>query len=840
MSHALPIKRKGAAWQVYKFGGTSLGNPGSLPQALNLIEEALGSGTRLTVIVSALGHTTDHLLAAARAARSGNRAGARSELSAAKTIAQRVSASVLSGRARQGFLSELDRILSDTNVLLSKVARSRECPKEILDEIVAAGEPIAASLLAAAANRRGIAARAVDAREFLLADEGAGGTVVDWNGTRRSFSKMRKTWGATLPIVTGFIARARNGRTTTLGRNGSDYTASLLAALLKAEQVTIWTDVLGVMTADPAFVAEAIPVDRLSYDEALELAYFGTRMFHPRTIIPLRDCGATLRIRSTANSKAAGTLVDAKGQPDTDRPTCVTSLENLTLLGVVSRKAGIGRPIAGRVVSALDAAGLRVWLATESTLGETFSVVLPLADEARAKTLIQEILADSLDSREATLAPPITPVTMVTLVAETMGRRPNVAGQFLSAIGRAGIPIRAVAQGASQRSISCIVDAADTVVAVRTVHAAFNLAHAEMSIFLLGKGIVGKSLLVLLHDQERELRIHHDVQVRLVGLAGRTSAVFAPEGIAPSRAVGQLMRSSSGSSAANLPNLLSSLARLPNPVLVDCTAADGMESTYMEAFARGINVVSANKKPLALPSQSRDALFAAARKQFRAFHYETTVGAGLPVIETLKNLVRTGDKVLCIEGALSGTLGYLCERLAAGEPLSEAVKRARDLGFTEPNPRDDLSGLDVARKALILARELGLKLDLGDVALTPLVSWKYLQAEGVEAFMAGIGAADAAIASRVNKAHAKGHLLRYLARIEPGASGPMVTVGPIEVEASHPAAVLHGAEALVAFKTERYRDYPLIVRGAGAGGDVTAAGVLADILRLAQNIRGRA
>ena len=247
MSHALPLKRKGAAWQIYKFGGTSLGNPGSLPQVLSLIEEALRGGTRLTVVVSALGHTTDHLLAAARAAASGNRAGAKSELSAAKAIAQRVSASVLAGKAHERFLAELERILSETKVLLSEVARSRECPKEVLDEIIAAGEPIAASLLAAAANGRGIAARAVDARGFLLTDESAGGAVVDWNGTKRSFSKIKKTWGATLPIVTGFIARARSGRTTTLGRNGSDYTASLLAALLKAEQVTIWTDVLGVV-----------------------------------------------------------------------------------------------------------------------------------------------------------------------------------------------------------------------------------------------------------------------------------------------------------------------------------------------------------------------------------------------------------------------------------------------------------------------------------------------------------------------------------------------------------------------------------------------------------------
>jgi aspartokinase/homoserine dehydrogenase 1 len=265
-----------------------------------------------------------------------------------------------------------------------------------------------------------------------------------------------------------------------------------------------------------------------------------------------------------------------------------------------------------------------------------------------------------------------------------------------------------------------------------------------------------------------------------------------------------------------------------------------MEGLYAAAFASGINVVSANKKPLALPQAGHDSLKAAARRHYRVYQYETTVGAALPVIETLKDLVRTGDNIVRVEGAFSGTLGFLCERLAAGEALSSAVRRARELGYTEPNPRDDLSGLDVARKALILAREIGLRLDLPQVALEPLVPASYLGEDDPEKFLASLRDLDAGMAARVADLRRRGCLLRYLARIEPGAPGPKVTVAPVEVDAAHPAATLRGAEAFVAFYTERYGDHPLIVRGAGAGGDVTAAGVLADILRLGHNLRGRA
>lgn len=851
------------SWQIYKFGGSSLGTPGRLPRVLDLIATA---PKPLAVVVSALGDTTDWLLLSARSAADGEITQARGELARVRELALSTARPVLTAHGLRAFKADLDEALTPVERTLSGIELTRECSPRSLDAVISAGERISIALVARALNEREVAAKAVDARDFIVTDANFGSAAVEKPATAEKFAALLPAWRGVTPIVSGFIGRTRDGQTTTLGRNGSDYTATLLAALFKAEAVTVWTDVLGVMTADPNLVREAAPVDRLSYDEALELAYFGTRMFHSRTIIPLRECGAALVIRSTTQPAAPGTRIDAVGNPDPARPTCVTSLEQLSLLGVQSRRTGIGRPVISRAVAALDAEGVRVWLSAESTLGQTFSVVVPIADEARAKEILQQALAAEFHRGDLTLGPVLSPVSMVTLVAETMARRPNGPGRMLHAIGSVGVAVRALAQGAAARSISVVIDAADTALAVRTVHAAFNLAHAELNVLLLGKGIVGGSLLKQLAAHGADLRAHHDVNVRVVGLAASRGGIFDERGLAPDKAAALLdsapvepssapdddrgvlrtsaavrhaPRAGAAPARQEVRALLTALARLPNPVLVDCTASAGMEEVYRVAFAQGINVVSANKQPLALPREQRDALHAAARRNYRVYHYETTVGAALPVIETLKNLVRTGDVVVRIEGAFSGTLGFLCEQLTNGVPLSAAVRRAKELGYTEPHPRDDLSGLDVARKALILARELGLPLDLADVRLEPFVPAEHLREDDPEKFLAGLGEADAAFVHLVGRLKAEGKLLRYLARIEPGAAGAKVTVAPVGVDALHPAAGLRGAEAFVAFHTERYRQYPLVVRGAGAGGDVTAAGVLADILRLAQNLRTR-
>ncbi len=820
-------------WQVFKFGGSSLGAAGRLPVVLRRVAEA---ERPLALVVSALGDTTEWLLDAARAAASGDETRARAHLERALTLARTRAAEVV----RADALGELEEnwalIFEDAGRSISALVAARTLLPGPLDELLSAGERLSSPLVAAALRARELPGLAVDAREIFRTDDRHGDATVDLGASLQPVLERRVDWERHIPVVTGFIGRAPDGSTTTLGRNGSDYAATTLAALLGATEVTIWTDVGGVMTADPDLVEEAYPVPRLTWHEAQELAHFGLRMFHRRTVLPLEQTGGRLRIRSTVDA-GEGTVIDAHGNPDPHRPTCVTSLENLALLAVESRRPAPETSLAVRVLSALEEAQIRVWMVTQSGHGQSLAAVVDAAAAARARAVLEAALAELLVPGEVELPPALGPVSLVSLVAEAMGQWPNVAGRFFGALGNVGINVRAIAQGASSRSIGCVVDAADTAEAVRTVHAAFNLAETEVNVLLLGRGTVGGRLLAQLEATRDALRTRQGVDARLFGVVDRHGAHVNPRGLLPSELPPR------GSSAAGAPpevtGLLDRLSRLPVPVLVDCTAEDGMEALYVEAFRRGIHVVAANKKPLALPFERRAQVAEMARRHFRAWHYETTVGAGLPVIETLKNLVATGDVVERIDGSLSGTLGFLCQEVMAGAALSVAVRAARDRGYTEPHPRDDLSGLDVARKALILARELGLQLEIEDVAVEPFVDGALLAEDDPERFLQQLVPHDEAFAARVARYVAAGRTLRYLVQIVPGAEGRKVRVGPVAVEAGHPAVPLRGAEALVAFTTARYQDYPLIVRGAGAGGDVTAAGVLADVLRLTQNVRGR-
>ena len=821
------------AWQVYKFGGSSLGAEHRLPVVLRRVAEA---PRPLALVVSALGDTTGWLLEAGRAAAGGDEARAAAPVARAIALARTRATEVLGPGALAEVESSWASIVDDAARALSALSSAHTLLPASLDLLLSVGERLSAHLVAAALRAHGLPGLAVDARDLFRTDDRHGDATVDLDASRGRVLERREGWEARIPVVTGFIGRAPHGATTTLGRNGSDYAATTLAALLGASEVTIWTDVGGVMTADPDLVEEAYSVPRLTWHEAQELAHFGLRMFHRRTVLPLEQSGGRLRIRSTVDG-GEGTTIDALGNPDPHRPTCVTSLEHLALLAVESRRPAPETSLAVRVLAALEAARIRIWTVTQSGHGQSLALVVDAAAADRARAVLEDALANLLAAGEVEVPPARGPVTLVSLVAEAMGQWPNVAGRFFAALGNVGINVLAIAQGASSRSISCVVAAADTAEAVRTVHSAFNLAETEVNVLLVGRGTVGGRLLAQLEDTREGLRASQGVATRLFGVVDRHGVHVDQRGV--SRASLPPRSTEPPGGPPEMLHLLDRLSRLPVPVLVDCTAADGMEALYVEAFRRGIHVVAANKKPLALPDAQRSAVAEVARRQFREWHYETTVGAGLPVIETLKNLVATGDAVERIDGSLSGTLGFLCQEVMAGTPLSVAVRTARDRGYTEPHPRDDLSGLDVARKALILARELGLPLELEDVAVEPFVDASLLAEDDPELFLRSLVSHDATFAAQVHRFVSAGRTLRYLVQIVPGAEGRKVRVGPVAVEAGHPAMPLRGAEALVAFTTARYREYPLIVRGAGAGGDVTAAGVLADVLRLTQNVRGR-
>ncbi len=829
---------------ILKFGGTSVGTAERLLRVLEIIraERAIRP---VAVVVSAMGDTTDRLLEAADLAAEGRLPEAEAEIDGVADACTRAGLlaedrlGALGARGDHPSVTPLVREhFAPLRQILYGVSLLKELTAQTRDLILAFGEGLSTHVVANLLSLSGVPAFQLDARDWVVTDDRYGAAFVDAAATRARIRGLAATWGDGIPVTMGFVGATPDGRTTTLGRNGSDYTATLLGAALDAAEVNVFTDVPGVMTADPGIVADAYPLDRMSYKEALELANYGAKMFHPRTMIPLMEAGAAMRIRSTQHPDEPGTVIDAAGSSDEGRATSVTSLEGLALLGVEWRALAAQAKVGEKVLAAVADAGCTVWMENQAAHGQSMGLVVPAAQAELARRAIEDAMERELRRGEIEPISVRQPVTLLTLVAEAMGRSSGVAGRFFGALGAVGVNILASVQGASSRSIAAVIDHGDTPVSVRTVHAAFNFAHQKVSLLLLGKGTVGGHLIQQIQAQREILKRDHDLLLDVVGLADSRRAAYDPDGISLDGWEAAL----EGAPPLDIAALLDGLARLPVPILVDCTAADGMEALYREAFARGIHVVAANKKPITVDWAAREALMADARRHHRDFRYETTVGASLPVIETLQDLVRTGDRVRLVEGSFSGTLGYLANEITAGVPFSEAVRVARELGYTEPNPQDDLSGLDVARKALILARELGYPVAMEEVVVEPLVPRELLEPMSLDAFFAELAKGDDAMSARLARLKDEGKVLKYLARIDPPAAPGdpcRVTAGPMEIPRDHPATRLRGSEAFVAFTTERYADYPLIVQGSGAGGAVTAAGVLADVLRVAQSLRGR-
>ena len=827
---------------VLKFGGSSLSSAERLARTIEIVR-ASRADHRVAVVVSAMADSTDRLIDALDRAGTGDWEGA-------STIVDSIQARVLSeaqaaltsagadGDARADLAQRLTVLFRPLQDLLKGVHLLRELTPQTRDLVLSFGERSSATVVAHLLTHAGVPARFVDSRDWTVTDAGFGSAFVDWPATLGQITAQRGDWSDTVSVHTGFLGRTSDGRTTTLGRNGSDYTASLLARGLEAEQLHIWTGTSGVMSADPEIVPEAYPVPALSYMEALELANFGTRMFHPRTMIPLINSDIPLRIRNTLEPEAPGTMVTREGSQSPDNPTCVASLERLALIEVDAKREAGDLRVGERVLSALSRADIRAWTAIQSGFGQAVAVVVPEEERDRARETVRQELLSELERSEVDRVGVRHPVTLVTLVAEAMGQTVNVAGRMFHALGVAGIGVWSIAQSGSARSIACAVDAKDTREAVRTVHAAFNFTYETVNILLLGVGVVGGNMLAQIRQQQSKLRELMGIELRVVGIANSRQCLFEEDGIALDDWQSRL---ESSPPIERLDSILDRLRRLGAPVVVDCTAADGMQSVYHDAFSRGIHVVAANKKALTIEWSERQRLLQAASVAHRYYNYETTVGASLPVIDTLMSMVRTGDRVERVEGSLSGTLGYLANELMSGVPLSEAVRDAKNKGYTEPHPRDDLSGTDAARKALILARELGAALEFEDVQVTPLVPQEILAEDDLEAFFASLARYDRTMSDEIESHKRNGEVLRYLATVEPNAAarGEVLRVGPTWVPHDHPATRLRGTEAFLAFFTERYPVEPLVIQGAGAGGPVTAAGVLADVLKIGQSLRGR-
>ena len=799
--------------RVFKFGGTSVSAPDGLAVVASVVQDALPT-SRPVVVVSAFAGVTNALLQAVRAARSGETDALLDDL---RTRHRGIARQLVGEGAEQAVTGQMERTLDEAARLLAGIHMVGECSAKTLDALLSLGERLSAPLVAAGLGRLGISAVACDAREIVVTDPRYGEANVDFSATREAALTRLGTL-QDIPVVTGFIGATRQGETTTLGRGASDYTAAVLGTVLDAEAVEIWTDVPGVMSADPKEVPAAFPLARLSYEELLELSHWGARVVHPGVVRPLRDRGIPLHIRNTLDPGHPGSLVSRESGSSHGRPVRgVASLDRAALLQIEG--PALTKPsVVSRLFSILAGVSGQLFVSQGSS---ERSVCVALSPDAtgEVEALLEEEFRLERQNGELETYRSEEDCSIVAVVGQAMQRHPGIAGRVFGILGNHGVNIRAIAQGSSELNISLAVDARDRSVALRSIHDAFFAPRPRPAeVYLAGVGRVGAALL-----EQLAAGAAHRHRLLLTGLARSERALLEPAGLPLTKWQEQLAEGGGG--LVELVEAALESGRHPR-IFVDCTASPEPVRHYERLLQAGVAVVTANKVGFAGSLESYRRLGDAEAEGARYYH-ETTVGAALPVLGTLRDLVDTGDEIHSLEGVLSGSLGYVCDRLLDGVPFSEAVRDAQERGYTEPDPRDDLSGLDVGRKLLILARQAGFHLEPDEVDVEPVLPddpWASLDSQE---FWRRLPEMDPVIEERRSRARAGGCRLAYVARLtRTGASARLD-----EVDQDHPCWSLVGAENLVAIRSERYSEYSLVVRGPGAGPEVTAGGVLADVLR---------
>lgn len=802
---------------AHKFGGSSVANAERIGKVVDIL---LARAERQVVVVSALQGVTDALIELVKQA-------ANKEprwLAGLETLHQRhaTTATALLGANAAPITDWLAQEFRSLHDLLHAQSLVGSVTADLLELISGLGEVWSSRLVDAAVRARGAPSTRLDAREVLIVDKTELGAIVQWDASQRRLAQ-HLAGQPNRTIVTGFVARTTDGRITTLGRNGSDYSGAIFAALFSAKELHVWSDVDGVLSADPRLVPEAVHIPRLSYSEACELAYFGAKVLHPQTMAPVIERSIPIIARNTFHPEHPGTRIAA----ERDLSQAVKGVTTFTGLAILSLEGAgmIGVPgSAERVFAALKHARVSVVMISQGSSEHSICCVIRDDDAEPARLAVLEAFHRELASRQITNVHVTRGIAALAVVGDGMAGRPGIASQLFAALARANVNVRLIAQGASERNISVAIDAVDARRALRAVHAGFYLSAQTISIGLVGPGHVGAAFFAQVQAARSRLLRDHDLDLRIRAVAGSRRMALA-EAQVTDGALPTLDRDADlAAFAAHV-----QAEHLPHAVIVDCSASDAVADHYDTWLERGIHVITPNKHAGSGPWARYEPL----RKRRAQFRYEATVGAGLPILTTLRDLLDTGDEVLAVEGILSGTLAYLFHHFDGKRPFSALVRQAVELGYTEPDPRDDLSGRDVARKLVILARENGWRTGLDDVQLESLVPPGLAQVP-LPAFLDRLGELDAPMAARL--AAAGGKVLRYVARLQ---SGGMATVGLVALAHDHALARIRPTDNVVQFTTARYRDNPLVVQGPGAGPEVTAMGVFADLLRVAAKLGAR-
>jgi aspartokinase/homoserine dehydrogenase 1 len=827
---------------VHKFGGASLADSAAVRHAVAIIRRHRHEPT--VVVVSAMAGTTDALLGVARQAGAGESRTVASLVDGLRSRHAEVARALLpAGRARADLLACVGDVFAELEALAEGLRLLRELTPRTTDYLVSRGERLSARLVTAALEAEGTRASYVDALDLVHTDGAFGQAAPDFARTDRSVQRTLLPLLARgiVPVVPGFIGAAPDGEVATLGRGGSDLTAMLLARALGASRVSLWKDVPGLLTADPRVVPDARVIPQLHAREAAELAYYGARVLHPRALIPVAGRRIPVYVRPFGDPDASGTEVSERVARARFPVKALSAAGGQALL-TVAGNGMLGVPgIAARTFAALQARRISVSLISQASSEHSicFSVPETLARDAKEsleREFAGEIARGEIDGVD--VAPGMATVAVVGL---GMAGTPGVAAGVFSALAAGKINVVAIAQGSSELNISVVVEARQAADAQRRIHAAFQLSRIagggviqpeRMEIVLLGFGQIGRTLATLAGRVRRPA-----LDLRIAAVVDRSGFVYDPQGLGARRLAAlaaekkkeRRLADAPGGQAATAEEAVRHIAgyALTRPVLVDLTA-DDTGAALDAALTHGMDLVLANKLPLAGRRGASEALWQTARARGRRILHEATVGAGLPIIDTFHKLTESGDRVERIEGLLSGTLGFVLSEVGDGTPFSKAVRRAMALGYTEPDPREDLSGMDVGRKALILARLLGYPGELSRTAVESLVP-KWARSIPLAEFLERLAELDAGWRRRVDTAARDGMVLRYVATVTPAR----VAVGLRTVPMSSPLAAIKGSDNQLVFTTSRYKANPLVITGPGAGAEVTAAGVLNDILRLA-------
>lgn len=808
--------------KVLKFGGSSVADAGAIRQTSEI---AASCKSPVWVVVSALGGITDLLLDTAAAASRQEEAFREGldkiEARHLDTIRELIP---VSGQA--AVIGEVKSRLNTLETLLEGAFLIGETTPKLLDKIASYGELLSSYIISAFYAEQGLAAAFKDSRELIRTDSHFGNARVDRS---TSYEAIEAFGGEASGIVVfpGFIASSAEGDTTTLGRGGSDFTAALLAAASGAEILEIWTDVSGMFTANPQLVRQARPIPLISYQEAMELSHFGAKVLYPPTIQPVLEKEIPIRIKNTFAAEHPGTLIHSKGNTEGQTVRGISHVPGIGLLSLEG-PGMIGIPgISKRFFEVLSLAGISMVFITQASSEHSICVGIPSWQADLAEEAVNREFALEISRRKIHPVQRETGLSIVALVGDQMKQHQGLSGKMFSALGKNNVNIRAIAQGASERNISAVVRETDVKKALNTLHEAFFEERVkQLNLFITGVGNVGARLLEQIRAQQQVLKKEKRLNVRVVGLSNSRKMVFASSGIDLSDWQSVL---EAGQPAT--PEAFHETVRklnLRNPIFIDNTASEAISRWYETYLRESIAVVTCNKIACSSEYGHYRLLKALSRQYNTSFLFETNVGAGLPVIDTLKNLVLSGDRVRKIRAVLSGSLNFVFNTFDGETPFADVVRQAAEEGYTEPDPRIDLSGSDVMRKILILARESGFEMEMEAIKNDSFLPEGALEAPSVEAFYEVLAGAGDHFNALYQRAASRSARLKYVAEFDQGKA----RVGLEEIPQGHDFYRLEGSDNIVLFYTDRYPDQPLVIKGAGAGADVTASGLFADIIRV--------